>query len=384
MSEVFRRPSPTERFESERALGYSSLAEPGLYPAERLQEPATSMQAPHESVDGFGSAASRDSYAARGALGPVAGLPAPPRALSPREVREQMRAEAQMRVDVEEDRKVWGRVTSLQRRFQKYRRQALFAGSTAFVSAGALMGTMVDSDVFPLFAISLGPLILSVVGLARKTMSLRRDNVDPSDVLSKPIDVLVREYDPAALLGQVARETGPASGMVGSPYMEAVRRATADRTAILEAVRKMSKTDRRMLPDVVPTVNALVERIASLAPTLHRLDADLQPTSIDRLNERIADVERQTPLTPDAERKLALLHRQRSSVEDLMKRRETLLGQLESAGLLLQNLKLDLIKVRSAGVNASVQGVNNATQEARALSTEISYVLGAADEVRDI
>jgi serine/threonine-protein kinase len=215
-------------------------------------------------------------------------------------------------------------------------------------------------------------------------MSLRRDNVDPSDVLSKPIDVLVREYDPAALLGQVARETAPGSGMIGSPYMDAVRRATVDRAAILEAVRKMSKTDRRMLPDVVPTVNALVERIASLAPTLHRLDADLQPTSIDRLNDRIADVERQTPLTPEAERKLALLQRQRSSVEDLMKRRETLVGQLESAGLLLQNLKLDLIKVRSAGVNASVQGVNNATQEARALSTEISYVLGAADEVRDM
>jgi hypothetical protein len=31
-----------------------------------------------------------------------------------------------------------------------------------------------------------------------------------------------------------------------------------------------------------------------------------------------------------------------------------------------------------------VRDVNNATQEARALSTEISYVLGAADELRKI
>jgi hypothetical protein len=28
--------------------------------------------------------------------------------------------------------------------------------------------------------------------------------------------------------------------------------------------------------------------------------------------------------------------------------------------------------------------VNNATQEARALSTEIGYVLGAADEIREM
>ena len=294
-----------------------------------------------------------------------------------------MLAEAQMRVDIEDDRKVWGRATSLQRRFQKYRRQALFTASSTVVSAGALMGTMIDGDLVGLLLVSLVPLVISSIDMARKTLSLRREGVEPSDVLSKPIDVLVREYDASALIGQVAREGAGAAGMMaGSPYLEAVRRATADRAAILEAVRKMSKADKRMIPDVVPTVNALVERVASLAPTLHRLDADLQPNSLERLDERIGDVERQAPLTPEAERKLSLLQRQRSSVQDLMKRRDTLLGQLESAGLLLQNLKLDLIKVGSAGVNASVQGVTNATQEARALSTEIGYVLGAADEVR--
>ncbi len=383
MGEVFRRPTTEDRIEAVRLRRYGSLAEPQPYESELGAPPSVAPSAPLPASRPAGSVAS--GYAGQG-LGqqPIGGLAASPRALSPREVRDQLRAEAQLRVDVEDDRKAWGRATSLHRRFQKYRQQAVFAASSTVVSMGALLGTMADGDVFPLLAISMAPLILSVVGLARKTVSLRRDNVDPADVLSKPIDVLVREYDPAALLGQVARDAAPGSGMIGSPYMDAVRRATADRTAILDAVRKMSKTDRRMLPDVIPTVNALVERIASLAPTLHRLEADLQPTNVERLNERIADVERQVPLTPDAERKLALLQRQRSSVEDLMKRRDTLLGQLESAGLLLQNLKLDLIKVRSAGVNASVQGVNNATQEARALSTEISYVLGAADEVRDM
>ena len=382
MGEVFRRPDPLDRLEHEQRLAYEQVSAAAAR-EERPGAPLGLEPPARETVAAAGS--SSTPYDRQQPAGVRGGLPAPPRALTAREIREQMLAEAQLRVDIEDDRKVWGRATSLQRRFQKYRRQALFTASSTVVSAGALMGTMIDGDFVGVLLVSLVPLVISTIDMARKTMSLRREGVEPSDVLSKPIDVLVREYDAGALIGQVAKEGAGAAGMMsGSPYLEAVRRATADRAAILEAVRRMSKADKRMIPDVVPTVNALVERVASLAPTLHRLDADLQPNSIDRLDERIADVERQAPLTPEAERKLALLQRQRSSVQDLMKRRDTLLGQLESAGLLLQNLKLDLIKVRSAGVNASVQGVTNATQEARALSTEIGYVLGAADEVRGL
>jgi serine/threonine-protein kinase len=308
-----------------------------------------------------------------------------PKALTPREVREQMREAAQMRADVEEDRNIWGRATSLERRFRRFRRQTLTAAALGGLSSGLFVLAMATGgDAAPLFFLSLAPLTFSVVGFLRKALSLRRDDVDLGDVLTKPIDSLVREYDPSALLGQVARR-GPL-GMAGptSPYMEVVRRAVADRAAILDAVRRMPKVDRRLLPDVIPTVNRLVERIAGLAPTLARLDADLQPNALTLLEERIAAAEHQGATTSEQERKIALLRRQRESLTDLVKRREMLLAQLESAGLLLQNLKLDLIKVRSSGVESTVQGVNNATQEARALSREIGYVLGAADEVRDL
>ncbi len=382
MSEVFRRPERLSS-DSDAALHWLSPLDP-----ERPYGETAVAEVPPASGRSRGvlppAPATEGNQARERGAQPAASVPAAQHALSPREVRERLQAEAQMRVDVEEDRNIWGRATSLRRRFEKYRQQVLITASSAALSAGALLMTMAESDFVALFIMTLPPLIYTGFGLGRKTLSLRRDHVDPADVLSKPLDTLVREYDPAALLGQVARDAAPGSGMPTSPYMAAVRRATLDRAAILEAVRKMGKSDRRMLPDVVPTVNALVERIASLAPTLHRLDGDLQPDSLSRLDERIADVERQDPRTPEAERKLALLTRQRSSVQDLMQRRETLLGQLESAGLLLQNLKLDLIKVGSAGVQATAQGLNSATQEARALSTEIGYVLGAADEVRKI
>jgi serine/threonine-protein kinase len=48
----------------------------------------------------------------------------------------------------------------------------------------------------------------------------------------------------------------------------------------------------------------------------------------------------------------------------------------------LQNIKLDLMKLRSAGVGAAIADVSSATQEARALSRDIKYALDAAAEVR--
>jgi serine/threonine-protein kinase len=308
------------------------------------------------------------------------------KALSPHEAREQIRAAEQLRADLEDDRRVWGRSRSLQRRFVKFRRQTLFTAATAGLSSGlfVLAAASGAGDAARLFMISLVPLTFSVVSFLRKAVSLRRDDIDLGDVLSKPIETLVRQYDPAALIGSVAQNAPP--GMTGraNPYMDLVRRAVEDRTAILDAVRRMPKAERRLLPDIVPTVNALVERIAGLAPTVARLDADLQPNALESLDQRISDAEQHGTATTEQERKIALLKRQRSSLQDLVKRREVLVAQLESAGLLLQNLKLDLIKVRSSGIASSMQGVNNATQEARALSREIGYVLGAADEVREL
>ncbi len=50
----------------------------------------------------------------------------------------------------------------------------------------------------------------------------------------------------------------------------------------------------------------------------------------------------------------------------------------------LENLKLDLLKLRSSGVRAALNDVSSATQEARALSRDLGYLLEAAKEVRDL
>jgi serine/threonine-protein kinase len=137
-----------------------------------------------------------------------------------------------------------------------------------------------------------------------------------------------------------------------------------------------------MIPDVTPTVDSLVERIASLALGLHRLDHDVTPDTLARLDARIAAAVSE-PETGEREKKLTLLRRQRATLDDLLSRRDGLASQLDSASLMLQNIRLDLIALRAAGVQSSIDDVSTATQEARALSRDIGHVLEAAKQVRE-
>jgi hypothetical protein len=188
---------------------------------------------------------------------------------------------------------------------------------------------------------------------------------------------------PSRAAEEAATKMVPRDVLLG-PHGDAVRRAAADRLAILEIVNSLAKPDRELLPDVVPTVNALAERAASLAQMLHHLDADVTPAALAQLEARIASVKAEPEEAADRERRLSLLERQYASLRELSSRRTRLFGQLESAGIALKNLKFDLLKLRSSGVQSALGEVNSATVEARALSREIGHVLAAADEVRKL
>ena len=141
-----------------------------------------------------------------------------------------------------------------------------------------------------------------------------------------------------------------------------------------------------MIPDVGPTVDALAERVGALALTLHRLDADLGGSSLPTLEQRVIALRAEAgpAPTPEQERRLTLLERQRASIAELTERRRVLAAQLESAGLALQNLRLDLLKLRSSGLGSAMSDVTSATQEARALSREIGHAVDAVREVKDL
>jgi eukaryotic-like serine/threonine-protein kinase len=163
-----------------------------------------------------------------------------------------------------------------------------------------------------------------------------------------------------------------------------IRRAVADRAAVREIVEKLGPADRALLrDDPVQAVNGLVDRIASLATAIQRLDREIVPEAIPSLDARIVAADAEAA-SPDRERKLAHLKRQRATLGELADYRNALYSQLENAGLVLQNIRFDLLKLQSAGVQSALDDVTSATQEARALSREIGHVLNVAEELKAI
>jgi serine/threonine protein kinase len=196
--------------------------------------------------------------------------------------------------------------------------------------------------------------------------------------------VVAADVEPAARVARDAAEALVAREILEGPHGPAIRRAANSRAIIVDILHRMTPKEREMLPvDLETTVNALVDRVTSVATTLHRLDMDASGGQLGSLDQRIADLKR-NGVSPDTERRISMLERQRATLRDLLERRAALLSQLESASLALENLKLDLVRFRSAGVSSALEDVTSATQEARAVSRDLGHLLDAHDEMRKL
>jgi len=277
-----------------------------------------------------------------------------------------------------EDLRLWHGRVSLQERIKAMRGYAVLTlGAVVGGIAGFVVGV---NEAPPLVLAPIVPMYMSVKAWKRGK-SLREAGLKLRRVLLMPRARWVIPPPPIApeqeLLKFAPRE------ILDGPEGAVIRRAVDDRAAILAIIASLPKADRALIPDVEPTVKALVERVSNLAQMLDRLDQSIDPNLASELERRIADVEREGSSLDD-ERRLGLLRRQRGTVEELVQRRAALARQLDAAGLALGNLRLDLIKLRSSGLQSALSDVSTATQEVRALSNEIDAVLAAAAEVRGL
>lgn len=265
-------------------------------------------------------------------------------------------------------------------RIRRFRRQTANAAITV-----GMLGT-INVMFAPGFLWFLFPAAFMGLGLLRQGASLWADGVRLRDVFGpEAADRLARRDAPPSRqgrgpTGEPAAQLAPPEVLAG-PYGSFVRRAAADRAAAHEAVSKLSPADRALIPDVAPTVDALAERVGSIASALHQLDEDATPEALAAVERQIRETEA-LPASPARDRKLELLERRRTTLGELVSRRDTLRTQLESAALMLQNMRLDLLALGSVGVQSALNDVTSATQEARALSREIQHVIDAAREVR--
>ena len=167
--------------------------------------------------------------------------------------------------------------------------------------------------------------------------------------------------------------------VVMSVHGERLRLAVDDRTAIRQQMARLGSNERTILPGVLPTAEALVGRIVEISGALHQLDRDMGAASDGSLDARIAELRARGATESDSTLKLLL--QQRKSIAELEGRRTTLRSQLESASIALKNLRLDVLRLGSLGLESpAVHDVGQATEQARALSRDLAYLMEGARE----
>ena len=164
--------------------------------------------------------------------------------------------------------------------------------------------------------------------------------------------------------------------------VDSIRQIQKDRLAILQVVDKLPPADQELLPDVVKTVDSLAGRAFELATMLKQMEGNVSDSSLDSLNSRIESL-KADGADPESDRRLSLLERQKVALVELVKRREKLEAQFESSVLAVQNVRFDMLRLRSAGVANVMDDLTRATQQAQALSIDINAAIGAAGEIKE-
>jgi serine/threonine-protein kinase len=250
--------------------------------------------------------------------------------------------------------------------------------SWAAVSAGC-MGINIATGIeqpwflFPMFGMG--------IGLLRNYATLWQAGYSWRDVLSRPPAPDAVETT-RVKGGKAARELPPTAEEYGA-HIPAVMQVHGDRLAILKLMAKLPGSERKMLPEIQPTADALYSRATDLARTLHAMDSNLDSEGLAAIDERIAGISKE-PDDPERARRLNLLQRQRQTVSDLRGRRSQVASHLESCVLAMQNVRFDLLRLRSAGVAAVLGDLTQATQQAKALSRDVDNVIAAAGEIREV
>ncbi|MEO8199834.1 MAG: protein kinase, partial [Gemmatimonadota bacterium] len=251
----------------------------------------------------------------------------------------------------------------------------------AATSGGCFMinvATGIDTPWFLFVAGAMG------IGLLKEYAKLWQAGYSWRDVFNRP--VAHDSMDKALGKGggkTLARKTeNPRAGEFGLQY-PAIQQAYADRVAILKLIERLSPSERNMLPDdVTQTVEGLYERASDLARTLHAMDTNMDTQEIANIDQRIAATEREKD-DEEKTRRLSLLESKKRKIVELQGRKDQVARHMESCMLAMQNVRFDLLRLRSSDAGQAMGDLTQATMQARALSRDVDVAIATAAELRD-
>jgi tRNA A-37 threonylcarbamoyl transferase component Bud32 len=258
---------------------------------------------------------------------------------------------------------------------QKVRGQFASWAAVSLGCFGINVATGIDHPwfLFPLFGMG--------IGLLRNYAQLWQAGYSWRDVLSRPAAPDAIETTMARGVKGGRQLAAPRSEEFGA-HFSSVQQVFGDRQAILKLMERLPPSERKMLPEVQQTADSLYNRASDLARTLHAMDGNFDAHGLQQIDERIAALSREAD-DPERARRLNLLERQRQTIIDLQGRRTQVASHLESCVLAMQNMRFDLLRLRSAGVAAVLGDLTQATQQAKALSRDVDNAIAAAGEIRE-
>ncbi len=203
------------------------------------------------------------------------------------------------------------------------------------------------------------------------------------DVLSRPPAHDAIQAGTTGKGGKLPRVLPPPKPDDFGAQYASVLQVHGDRSAILKALDRLDPSERKQLPaEIQETADGLYNKAIDLARTLHSLDSETNADALMRLDERIAALHRE-PDDAERARRLNLLERQRATYAELLTRRGQVATRLDECVLAMQNMRLDLMRLRSAGIANVLGDLTMATQQARALSRDVDHAISAAAEIRE-
>ncbi len=169
-------------------------------------------------------------------------------------------------------------------------------------------------------------------------------------------------------------------------FVALVRAARADREEIGRLLGTLPAEERGRIPDVARTAVDLVNKVEIIARDITRVDREQGPDAARRIDAEIGTLEAEanpldTQRSEGRVRRLAQLRRDRRAVADSLAKRELRRAQLESCRIALENVRLDLVRLRTG--NSSVQSVTLVAEQAMRLARDVDIAVQAANEVRE-
>ncbi|MBC8088505.1 MAG: hypothetical protein H7Z40_14660 [Phycisphaerae bacterium] len=184
-----------------------------------------------------------------------------------------------------------------------------------------------------------------------------------------------------------AANTFAATPEILGEYVDVVTRARNDRDEVVRILSYLPAPERARIPEVEKTANALVQKIEAIAMAMARSAREMGGRTLAAIDVEIAQLESEanpfdTARSETRVRRLAQLRRERRVVMDADRVRDQNVAHLESCRLALENVRLDLVRLRTG--NSSVQNVTQIAEQAMALAREVDLAVAAAGEVRDL